>query len=789
MLKGEWNDLRIEAQAAAEQLNELDLVIARLQGPVVVTQKKGEWRVVTDVVGSGVGGLGLLPPLLGPKPNVHVDLSRLPDGRVLFRALNVAGKFFSVDAQGDITLFGDLTFKGQVRAPSLAGLRPGAKGAVTATFNATSKKDSDFWRLQIDARGERLAIGVGEVDRLLGPSPTLTSRGSWTPQGFKFDRIELKGAAADAVATGSFSTAKTLDFALDWRAKGPFVVGPVEVAGGVTGEGKVTGTLAQPRADLHARLASLDLGRLKVEPAALDFSFLGDQSNTLDGLVALRGPSNYGAASAKAAFRFTPHGVDLRDIVADAGGVKLAGALALRDGAPSTADLTVAVGPGAFLQGGKVSGRLKIEAPPGTDPGAARTTVQLDGRDVTAWGAPVSLRSLQLSAQGPLDGLPLRLSVESADAVPWRFTGSGLLAKAGAGRELLLDGSGRVRGADLKTLETSRLRFGPDELSARLKLAVSGGTVSVDARKAGDSVEARAELTGVGLKAFNEDYVGTITGQLTASGRGRTLGGRADVTLKGARSRDAAPDLALDGTLHAELAGSRLRLTASAANAQGLRADGRLDLPAEAAADPFRIAVNRTKPISGEVSVDGELRPLWDLFLGGERTVSGRITGRGRIAGTLNDPQLLGGAQLANGAVNDSAIGLTLKNLQGSVEFGRNVITVRSFTGDDGRGGTLSAVTAASASRATAAPPFGSEAFERFHLFDNEYGRATASGACATVITRDAAGHARLAGKLGRRSRRHHGEGSHHAPGCGDDGGYRTQRTHALWLRSRVAKA
>ena len=381
VMKGAWNDLRIEAHASAVQLNELDTTIARLDGPVVVTQARGEWRVVTDVTGQGVGGTGLLGELIGGRPTAHVDLSRLPDGRVLFRALDVAGRYISIEAQGDITLFGDLTFKGRFSAPSLAGLRAGAHGSLQASFAAASKKGSDFWSLTAQGGGAQFATGIAELDRLIGPQPKITARGNWRPAGFSFDDIVLTGAAADATAKGAYSTARALDFDLDWRAKGPFEVGPLEIAGAMTGDGRLTGQLDRPRADLHAKLTTLDLGRLAIRPAALDLSFLRDPDGTLDGLVAVTGPSNYGPASAKAAFRFAPSGIDLRDIVADAGGVRLGGSLALRDGQPSAADLTVAAGPGAFLQRGKLAGSVTIVAAPGA-PGGARTRIDLQGRDL-----------------------------------------------------------------------------------------------------------------------------------------------------------------------------------------------------------------------------------------------------------------------------------------------------------------------------------------------------------------------------------------------------------------------
>ena len=741
VLKGGWNDLRIEARATGLQLDELDTTIARLDGPLVVTQQRNEWRIVTDLVGQGVGGTGLFGALVGARPTAHVDLSRLPDGRVLFRALQVAGRYIRVDAEGAITLFGDLSFKGRFGAPSLAGLRPGAGGALDASFDAASRKGSDFWTLNVRGRGERFATGIAELDRLLGPQPTLTARGNWRPAGFTFDDVALAGVAADAQARGTYSTAHALDFALNWRARGPFAVGPLEIAGAMTGDGRLTGELARPRADLRARLSTLDLGRLAVRPADLELSFLRAPDGVMDGRLAVRGPSNYGPASAEAAFRFAPDGVDLRDIAADAGGVRVGGSLALRGDQPSAADLTVAAGPGAFLQRGRLSGTVKVTG----GAGVARARLDLQGRDLVAFDAPTSLHSLELHADGPLDRLPYRLAAESTDALPWRLAGGGVLARVGDRRELSLDGAGRVRNADVRTLETARLGFGPQGADARLRLAVGGGRLSFDGRQAGDALEARGALDGVGLGAFNEDYTGAVSGALQLAGRGRGLTGRADLTLKDARARDAGAELAVAGQLHAELAGERLHLVGDLTGGQGLQAQARLELPAESSAKPFRLALARNRPLSGAVSADGELRPLWDLFVGGERTVTGQLTARAQVAGTVADPLVTGSARLDRGTVTDGAIGLSLRGLQGSADFGRNLVTLRGVSGDDGKGGRLSGEGSVSLARDGASNL--QLQLQRFHLFDNEYGRATASG--AVTVTRDAAGRAKLTGKLG----------------------------------------
>ncbi|MGN5511055.1 hypothetical protein, partial [Campylobacter coli] len=76
--------------------------------------------------------------------------------------------------------------------------------------------------------------------------------------------------------------------------------------------------------------------------------------------AALQATSDYGPARGRASFRFSPGGIELSDVDVDAGGAKAKGAVSLRNAMPATADLTVAIGPGAFIPQGQVKGSAKL---------------------------------------------------------------------------------------------------------------------------------------------------------------------------------------------------------------------------------------------------------------------------------------------------------------------------------------------------------------------------------------------------------------------------------------------
>jgi len=738
-LTGGFDSFVLKGTLAGEKLEQNGVTVARLNGPATITRADHEWRVQLDVQGSGASGGAPIGPLVGPQPHAVIDLSQLKDGRFLIRSADLKGSGVSVTATGGQGLFGELSFKGGMVISNLTPIHPGAHGSVTASWTASEAKGAQSWALNVDAKGAGFATGLPELDRYLGVQPHLTAVGAWGGGALTIDKADLAGGALQGSAKGVLGDHETLDFDVDWSAKGPFAAGPVEVAGLAKGKGKVTGSLSAPRADLTAELASVDFDRLVVTPAKLTLTLLKGPEG-LDGVGALEGPTaKYGHASLKTAFHIVEGGVDLTDMVGDAGGVKLSGALALRNGAPSTADLTVSAGPGAFLTTGHVSGLLKLV----DQPGGAQAQVDLSGQGLSSPDLPVPIHALKFKASGPLTHLPFQASVDGLDPLIWSFAGQGVYA-GDKETVITLNGGGKLRQASYTTTSPAEVRFGPDGQGAKLHLAIAGGRADIDARLAGGVADAKADLANVGLAAFTDDLTGSISGALSLQGKGPRLDGTMDLSVDGARSRDEPTKEALSGRVRATLAGSRIHLVADAANPEGLKSNLDVDLPAEAAAEPFRIAIDRTKPVSGTFTAEGEIRPLWDLFAGGERTLSGQVSAHATLGGTIADPAPTGEASLAKGQFRDLATGLALQNLAVSTSFNQTVVNVGQFSGVDARGGTLTGEGRVSLDRGGAST-FTLTA-KKFQLIDNDIGRASASG--AVTLTRDADGKARLAGAL-----------------------------------------
>ena len=739
VLSGDPDHFTYKGSIAAEHLEQWDYTLARASGPATFTHKPGEWRVQAELTGEGGAGRGLLPALLGARPTASLDGARIADGRFMFRTLKVLGPGLKVNADGGQGLFGGLSFKGDMEVSNLAAARPGAHGLVTASWNAGEAKGGHLWDFTFDAKGANFASSYAELDRLLGSTPHLTGDASYGATGWTVAKADLSGGALQASARGTLDHADAMAFDVNWRAQGPFTAGPIQIDGQVSGSGKVGGRLAAPSADLEADLAAIDFGRLLIKPAHLTLQF-ANAADGLNGQIALSGPSDYGRASAKAGFRFLADGLALQDIDADAGGVKLSGALALRGGAPSTANLKLAMGPGALLSTGKVAGAVKIV----DRPGGAVADIDLKGENISIPGVARSVAAASLKAQGPWAKLPFQISAQSDEVLDWRFTGSGELDQGADTKQVSLSAQGRVKKAELHTLEPAILRLGPDEQSFRLRLQLGGGRADIDARQVGDALDAKANLKGLALAAFDQDFIGQFDATVAIQGKGPRLTGALDAALSDARSRDAPVAQALSGRIHGVLANNQFRIDADATNSLGLRSEANLQLPANVSAAPFRLAIAGDKPMKGAFNLDGEIRPLFDLWAGGARTLSGRVVANGTIGGTLAAMNWTGQGSLTGGRLQDVATGLDLRNMEVQASVGQNSVTVDRFSGADVHGGTVTGDGRVSLTNG------GASTFTlnliRFQLIDNEIARATASG--AVTVTRDADGHANLKGGL-----------------------------------------
>jgi translocation and assembly module TamB len=146
----------------------------------------------------------------------------------------------------------------------------------------------------------------------------------------------------------------------------------------------------------------------------------------------------------------------------------------------------------------------------------------------------------------------------------------------------------------------------------------------------------------------------------------------------------------------------------------------------------------------GDFAANGEIGPLWDLAVGGDRTLTGRVHVAASLAGTLADPRPGGVAELSGGAFSDAGSGLKLVNVGLDARLEQDSVDVVRFVASDGSNGALDGSGRFSTERGGASSFHLS--LKKFRLLDNDYATALASG--DALISRGGDGEVKVAGAL-----------------------------------------
>lgn len=739
VFEGGPESFTLKGQAAMADAHLASYRAQRIAGPLNAGWRDGRLTLDADVRGAGGRAEGIVGALLGATPHVVLSAAREKDGAIVLSRIDATGQALKATGSGGRTLLGGLNFRGNAAITDVGRIRPGARGTFGGPITASSPRAGAPWTLRFDGRGNGLRVGMEELDRLLGQTPRLQLAGGLDDGRIAVEQARLTGAAGRADAKGLIEADGRLRLALDWDAHGPFGVGPVAIDGAMTGEGALTGTLAEPRADLTAAFDKVAAGPLTLTQTNLVLSFRKG-TDASDGRIVVTSGSNYGPARAAGNFFLGGPAIRLSEVDLDAGGVKAQGAIALSNQIPSSADLAFSVRPGAFFASGSAEGRVQL-----TDGGGPEAAVlDLTARNLRLAGADWVVRSLDVDGKGTLDRLPMTLAVDVGGPNPVQFNGSGVYARAGDNHSLTLRGGGRAREVAFTTRSPAVLAMAGDGKVARLDLTVGGGVLTGEARLDDAGAAIDANLTAVDLGSIVQDIRGQVTGRVALRGQGERLTGSANVALSQLRSLDGPRGLAVDGTIEATLDDDTLRIRAQADDDGNVRAAADLTLPVEASAAPLRLAVARTRNISGQVSIAGQIQPIWDLFLGGERSLAGQVDGQARLGGSLADPRIDGTLTVKNGSFRDTATGLRLNALNLDSRFDGTTALIQNFAANDGAGGTVSG-DGRIGLREGSGSNFELE-LKRFRIIDNDLAEARASGPITVVRGTD--GNIQLTGRI-----------------------------------------
>ncbi|MGI4817209.1 MAG: translocation/assembly module TamB domain-containing protein [Janthinobacterium lividum] len=702
VFNGDGKTFELKGAINASNVQLSDYRMARLTGPLNLSANKGEYSLSGELTAANASRQGVLGGLLGAAPRVKLSASRLADGAILVRNIDLRGSALTLTGSGRRNLLGGLSFNGDVNLSNVAALSPQASGSFGGNIRAGTQRSGAPWTLSFNGQGRRLKTGMEELDRLLGERPRLALAGSLNKGVISITQGQLNGDAGQADVIGQVQGDK-LRLRLNWDANGPFGVGPLAIDGKMTGDGSLVGTINQPELALNADFDRVNLGQVVLGQTNLKLNF-NKRTAGSDGDVIITSSSRGQPLLARANFRLADQLIALSGVDINGGGITAKGDIALSQSVPSSANLTFDARPGVFVERGTLNGRILL-----SEGGQnARADVQVDGRNFRMRGTNVLVERLALRGQGTLQRLPMAADVQIGGENPFSYRGPLVYEKQNDGHRLSMgqaggEARGRVRDIAFTVNPDTFVQTGGNGLMANVDVGLGSGTLRANLspagprRRDGGTVwNLTSNLDDVPVNAFSRDHEGTLSGTVNVSQIGAAnLNGRGDITLTGARLANSRND-ALNARINAVLDANSLRLQANATNTatggdSGLRANANVSLPIDYDPQPLRLALDGNGPLSGNIAINGNIKPLYDLVDGVDRTVEGQIDTNITLGGRLNDRRFSGPIRVSNGRVDDHGIGLKLRNLNGEAQLTNDDITISRLTAADARNGQIEA--------------------------------------------------------------------------------------------------
>lgn len=703
IFSGDAKDFTLKGNLAAENAEAAEYRMARLSGPVELSAARGEYNLQGQLRAAGASTDGMIGGLMGSAPALDLSVSMLKDGAILLRKIDLQGQAASLTGSGGRNLAGGLKFDGDIVLKDLSRLSPEAKGAFNARISANSPRARAPWSLSLDGTGNHVKTGFAEADRLLGERPKLKLAGSLNQGVVSVTQGRLDGDKNTFVnAMGQFNNGN-LALKLNWNAAGEFLIGPIAIPEAIRGSGALTGSLNYPVVNLRSDFQQIRLAdNVSLDNAmlAVNYSKRPHPNNT-NGFVDLRGTMGGHAAYARSFYSFIPDGIRLSDLNVNAGGVRAAGSVTLTGSTPSRADLRVSARPGALVQSGWLDGTVKMVE---NEPSA----INIRGRNLRIAGVNIPINTVDVAGTGSLERLELTtLNIGIGGALPVQYNGSLIYENAGEQHSFYPVGAVTLRGQTLRAASPSYVRINKDRVYADLPLTNAAGARVVhvtakDGARSGfgydnHSWHLHADLDSLPISLLVPDMRGNISGEVLVGDVGQYLSGTTrNLKLDNLATSDAegsnAPSVDLNvqatldaSTLKLQINSPLLNNAGSTPNASNVD----VNVPVTNTGSLFGLGVNMTGPLSGTVQTNGQIGPLWNLFDGLDRKMSGRLTTALTISGTPQTPSIDGAIHLRDGTFEDVATGALIRKLNLDAHASNNGITVQHLSGNDFNEGTL----------------------------------------------------------------------------------------------------
>jgi autotransporter translocation and assembly factor TamB len=646
-----------------------------------------------DAIGRNLKGKGdFINEVLGTAPRARAVVN-LGDA-VYFTAFNVKTK----DIEANATNFDRNNLFGVIGGDLKAGndtlklfkLSGSLAGKFSLSGLTNIHGDDGFAMLNLNLNAAKFSSKITKLDEYIGMTPNVRGKVLIGLKRVLADELVLTGKDANIALSGQLVGMGDFSLKTQWKLNRPIYFGPVEASGNLYGNGLIVGPYDNFKGSFTSNLSRIDIGGSVISPAVVTAEFMSGQKPFVTSLK-LNGKSDFGDIIGNAQLLGVDNGFAVRNIDINGAGVRALGSASFIENQNPSANFAISVKKGLFLQNGALQGNVKIEQ----NGKNTYANVNFQGQKFTFRGTNLAFDNLLVNGAGDLQNLTLDTSFSLRSYQVLSFNGKTFISSGKGDTLVRLSGGGHIGAKNYNLSEPLQIRFGNNEKYASGKInfigkdAAENSMIAFDAQQKGDGLKVSADVEKLSISAINQDFVGTFSGTMRMHNANNHIEGTVDGKLNDARARGLNKNMAISGDIHAGLENERLSIKTHAYNNEGLNANSDISVAAVTSVSPLRLAIARNEPLGGNFTIDGEIRPLADLFLAGQRYLSGKFKGQGNISGTINDPIVDGDFALSNGKYREPELGLTLNdlNLNGTIDSQK--LDIVNFTAKDGRHGEI----------------------------------------------------------------------------------------------------
>lgn len=607
----------------------------------------------------------------------------LRTGLVEIYASQIEGAPGSVSARGSYnTRSGAMDFQGAARVARLSDVAP-LTGRAQGRWRVRAIASGAPIRIAADMEGRDVGSANATLAELAGPAPRVVLAGVVSKGRFAVESGSFQGQAVRANVTGRVSD----NGAIAAHATG-VISRKLDLGGAIVEtaafNADISGDVSRQLVNLHLTDGAITAGGVRVHNLAA--SGEARLSDAATGRFSLTGDSDVGPFKASGQVEAGEGDWRILNLAANLGDLKFnAPRLGYSDGALAM----------AFTASGPLAGIAGLEKGALNASGNLRFGEELladvNGRitDIRTGGLRLDLVSFAAKASGGKAAVEAHAVGKFGAPIDMTITANAAQQGASWSGDAVLKGT--VDQLPIASIRPALWQYGPDGWKVDSAISALRGEIELAIANLDSTATAHIEMRRVNLRGLSRlaritPIQGTISGTGDFSNGAGPATGNWQLNIADANPVGVTADpvtLTFQSNLNSGVVVSTLK-----GAGQGFSLDASSRLPV-IDGEGFDVMVDSNRQMQNQLELHGRAEQLWALFGPEDQSLRGNLDASINATGTLAQPILAGGIDVADGAYEHAETGLSLRAISAHGAFDQNSARITNLSANDGHGGTL----------------------------------------------------------------------------------------------------